>query len=173
MDQDKKPEKSVIVGRVLGPRGLRGELQVEVISDSPGRFSPGGILYIANRIYKIQRSSRLPKGRATLKLNGIDDRDQAQALRDSLVTVTEDLVPPLPEGQYYHFQIMDMQVYTQEGEHLGRVIDILSTGSNDVYVVSLRGSELLIPALDDVIKDVDVEQARMVVELPDGLRPSG
>lgn len=173
MDQDRLPEKSVVVGRVLGPRGVRGELQIEVISDSPGRFSSGGILFINNQIYNIQRSSTLPKGRLTLKLDGIDGREQAQALKDSFLTVTEDLVPPLPEGQYYHFQIIDMQVYTQEGEHLGQITDILSTGSNDVYVVSLRGTELLIPALDDVIKEVDVEQAKMVVALPDGLRPSG
>ena len=85
--------------------------------------------------------------------------------------VPEEMVPPLPEGIYYHYQIIDMHVYTEEKEYLGQIIDILSTGSNDVYVVSDGGPTILVPALEDVIKEVDVEQARMTVDLPLGIRP--
>ena len=107
-----------------------------------------------------------------LKLEGINSRSEAESLRDSFLMVPEDMVPPLPEGEYYHFQIIDMQVYTQEREYLGQITQILSTGSNDVYVVSHDGQELLIPALDEVIKEVDVERGMMTVELPEGLRLS-
>ena len=172
MDKDIASRRLVIVGRVLAARGLRGEVRVEVITDSPSRFSTGGILYLKGRPQRIQRSSSLPKGTVVLKLEGINSRSEAESLRDSFLMVPEDMVPPLPEGEYYHFQIIDMQVYTQEREYLGQITQILSTGSNDVYVVSHDGQELLIPALDEVIKEVDVERGMMTVELPEGLRLS-
>ena len=158
------------MGRVLAAQGLKGEVRIEVITDSPDRFSSGGIVYVKGEPHRIRRSSRLPKGTLALKLEGIDNRGQAEALRESLLTVPEEMVPPPPEGQYYHFQIIDMRVHTQEREYLGQVIQIISTGSNDVYVVSREGKEILIPALDDVIKEMDVERGVMTVDLPEGLR---
>lgn len=160
------------MGRVLAPHGLKGEVRIEVITDSPDRFSSGGIVYVTGEPHRIERSFRLPKGTLALKLEGIDNRGQAAALRESLLTVPEDMVPPPPEGQYYHFQIIDMRVHTREREYLGQVTQIISTGSNDVYVVSFEGKEILIPALDDVIKEMDVERGVMTVDLPEGLRSS-
>ncbi len=159
------------MGRVLAPRGLTGEIKVETHSDAPGRFSPGGILHIRDHPHKIEHSTSLPKGALALKLEGVENHKEAESLRGALLLVPEDMVPPLPEGEYYHFQIIDMKVYTQETEYLGRVTEILSTGSNDVYVVSEGGKDLLIPALDDVVKDVDVARRTMTVDLPRGLRP--
>ena len=160
----------VVVGRVLAPRGLHGEVRVEVISDSPERFSAGGILYADGRAHRIQRSSELPRGTLALKLAGINTRDDAETLRDSYLMVPEELVPTLPEGKYYHYQIIDMRVYTEEQEYLGQITDILSTGSNDVYVVSDEGQTILVPALEDVIKEVDIEQGTMTVDLPEGIK---
>lgn len=172
MDRDIASAGQIVVGRVLAARGLKGEVKVEVISDSPDRFSSGGIVFVEGKPYTIQRSSWLPKGTLALKLKGIGSRGQAEGLRDSLLTVPEEMVPPPPEGQYYHFQIIDMRVHTQEREYLGQVTQIISTGSNDVYVVSSGEKEILIPALDDVIKEMDVERGMMTVDLPEGLRPS-
>ena len=172
MNKDVTCKGMVIVGRVVAPRGLGGEVQVEASSDSPGRFSAGGILYLNGQPHEIQRSFKLPRDRVALKLEGIDERSQAESLRDSLLMVPEAMVPPLPEGEYYHYQIIDMGVYTREGEYLGQITQIVSTGSNDVYVVSHAGQELLIPALEDVIAEVDVERRRMTVDLPEGLRLS-
>ena len=172
MDKENASKRLVVVGRVLSPHGMMGEFQVEVASDSPGRFSSGGILYINGQAHKIQSSSRLPRGRLALKLEEINSRNEAESLRDGTLTVPEDMVPPLPEGDYYHFQLMDMRVYTLEREFLGQITQILSTGNNDVYVVALGGKELLIPALDDVIRELDVENGTMTVDLPEGLRPS-
>ena len=172
MDQEPGPGRQIIVGRVRSPRGLRGEVHVEVTSDTPERFSPGGVLFLNGRAHKIRRVTHLPKGRLALKLEGLNTRDEAETLRDSLLTVPEEIVPPLPGGEYYHYQIIDMEVYTQEGGLLGLITDILSTGSNDVYVVSQQGQqgkEVLIPALDDVIVSVDVNRGRMTVKLPEGL----
>ena len=170
MDENTASKRHIIVGRIAAPKGRSGELVVEVTSDHPGRFSPGGTVYLDDHPHRILRSVKLPKGKVSLALEGIDTREQAERLRQSYLTVPEDEVPPLPEGQYYHFQIVDLRVYTQEGEYLGCISQILLTGSNDVYVVSEGGKEILIPALEDVIKEVDVKRGTMTVDLPDGLR---
>lgn len=170
MDENTTSRRLVVVGRVLSPQGITGELQIEAISDSPGRFSSGGVLYINDQPHEIKSSRELPKGRIGLKLEGIDSRNEAENLRGSLLLVPEDMVPPLPEGEYYHFQIIGIRVYTREREYLGQVTEILATGSNDVYVVSHEGSEILIPALDDVVVEVDVDGRTMTVDLPEGLR---
>ena len=169
MDKDTSG-RLVVVGRVLSPHGTTGELQIEAISDSPGRFSSGGMLYLNDRPHKIKSSRGLPKGRIGLKLEGINSRNEAESLRGSLLLVTEDMVPPLPEGEYYHFQLIGIRVYTQEHEYLGQVTEILATGSNDVYLVSHNSSEILIPALNDVVVRVDVNGRTMTVDLPEGLR---
>jgi 16S rRNA processing protein RimM len=170
MDKDVTSGRLVVVGRVLSPHGTTGELQIEAISDSPGRFSSGGMLYLNDRPHKIKSSRGLPKGRIGLKLEGINSRNEAESLRGSLLLVTEDMVPPLPEGEYYHFQLIGIRVYTQEHEYLGQVTEILATGSNDVYLVSHNSSEILIPALHDVVVRVDVNGRTMTVDLPEGLR---
>jgi 16S rRNA processing protein RimM len=171
MYEDAASTGPVIVGRVLAPRGPAGEVKVEVISDSPARFSKGSVLYLKGQTHRIQRSYRLPRGTMALKLEGINSRNEAEDLRDCFLTVSEDMTPPLPEGEYYHFQIIDMSVYTRKLEYLGQITQILPTGSNDVYVVSDEDEELLIPAVDEVIVEVDVAQGTMTVDLPDGLRP--
>ena len=84
-------------------------------------------------------------------LEGVDSRSQAEGLRGTLLMVPEDMIPPLPEGEYYHFQLADMAVFTREDEYLGRITRVLSTGANDVYVVAHEGRELLIPAIEDVV----------------------
>ena len=170
MAEQLDPKGLVAVGRVVKPQGLKGGIQVEVYSDAPGRFSAGGFLYLNGHPHTIERSSDLSRGRIALKLDNIDSRTQAEGLRDCILAVTPDMVPPAPQGQYYHYQIMEMKVYTQEGEYLGRIAEIISTGSNDVYVVQRNGQEVMIPALDDVVIEVDVEGERMTVSLPPGLR---
>ena len=170
MDKDVTSGRLVVVGRVLSPHGTTGELQIEAISDSPGRFSSGGMLYLNDRPHKIKSSRGLPKGRIGLKLEGINSRNEAESLRGSLLLVSEDMVPPLPEGEYYHFQLIGIRVYTQEHEYLGQITEILATGSNDVYLVSHNSSEILIPALNDVVVRVDVNGRTMTVDLPEGLR---
>ena len=170
MDVPPSRERMIPVGRVLSPRGMVGEVQVEVLSDSPGRFTPGGVLFLRGERRVIGECSPLARGRLALTLQGVRSRAQAERLRGELLTVPEDMVPPLPDGQYYHFELVDMDVFTGDGEYLGRIIDVLSPGANDVYVVGGEGRELLIPAIEDVVVEVDVDGRKMKVELPLGLR---
>lgn len=163
-------EGLVVVCRVVAPHGTVGELVIESISDSPGRFSAGGILFLKGKQHKIERSFGLPKGRIGLKLTDIDDRISAVSLKGAELTINEAMVLPLPEGQYYHFQIMDLQVRTVGDEYLGQIMEILSPGNNDVYVVSNGEKEILIPAIDGVVVEVDLDNNTMTVDLPEGLQ---
>lgn len=160
----------VAVGRVLGPWGLRGELKVEPLTDFPERFALGCSLYVEGVAYVIERC-RWHKGKAYVKLSGIGSAAAAEALRQRFLEVPEDELKPLSEGEYYQFQILGLEVRTIEGQPLGKVTQILSTGSNDVFVVHGEGGELLIPALDDVIKAIDLDGGWIEVELVEGLLP--
>lgn len=160
----------VAVGRILGPWGLQGELKVEPLTDFPERFAVGHGLYVHGVAHSIERC-RWRKGKVYIKLSGIDSATTAEALRQRFLEVPEEELKPLSEGEYYQFQILGLKVCTTEGQPLGKVSQILSTGSNDVFVVHGEGGELLIPAVDDVIKEIDLNKGWMEVELVEGLLP--
>jgi 16S rRNA processing protein RimM len=100
----------------------------------------------------------------------VTTRTQAEQLRGQLVQIPIEEAIPLPEGSYYHYQLLGLQVATAAGEILGVVTEILETGANDVYVVQNRDqAEILLPAIPDVVKAIDLEKGQMIVELLDGL----
>lgn len=156
------------MGRVLAPAGVRGEVRVEVSSGVPQRFAPGDVVYIEGSRYQVRDRRHVPGG-MVVRFHGIDSRNAAEALRGKRVHVREKAVPPPPEDTYYYYQVLGMQVVTVEGEEVGAVTEILTTGANDVYVVRREGKETLVPAIADVVVEVDVERRRMVVDLPEGL----
>jgi 16S rRNA processing protein RimM len=160
----------VIVGRIIAPWGRHGELKIEALTDNPSRFAPGSVVYLGGQPARVERS-RSVRGGLMIKLDTVNDRDGAESLRGRTLAVPQAEVAPLSEGSYYHFQIIDMEVWSDEGEYLGRVVEILPTGGNDVYVVRDQGNdELLIPAIADVILEVNPQENRMTVRLLDVLR---
>jgi 16S rRNA processing protein RimM len=163
------------VGRVVGAHGVLGELKVELLTDDPHRFDRLELVYVGLDGQEPQprrlQGCRLHKGRALLLLDNCDDRDTAQAMRGTLIQVPLDEAIPLDEGEYFEHQIVGLEVRTVDGEVLGRVVEILYTGANEVYVVGGPGyREILIPAIDDVVQQVDLEQGQLVVTLLEGLR---
>ena len=161
--------QTAVVGVMVDSWGFRGEVRIQPLTDNPRRFAKDDRIMIAGSFYRVE-SSRWHRGMALVKLEGIETAEDAARLAGAEIEVPLDQVPPLPEGSYYHFQILDMEVWTSSGEHLGSVEDILSTGSNDVYLVRRGSEEVLVPAIDGVVLEVDVEGGRITVELPDGLR---
>ena len=113
---------------------------------------------------------RWHQGLALIKFRGIETQEDAMHLLGVQLEVSLDEVPSLSPDSYYHFQILDMEVWTESGEFLGTVEDILSTGSNDVYVVNQGKNEVLVPAIEGVVLEVDLEKGRITVDLPEGLR---
>jgi len=153
---------------VRGAHGVRGELKIEPLTDAPGRFTPGATVHAAGAP-RTMRSARLHGGILLLQLEGIDTRERAEELRGALLEVPEVELPQLERGSYYRHEIVGLQVFDRQGQPLGRVVQVLETGANDVYVTRSDEGELLIPAIDSVVKDVDVAAGRMTVELLPGL----
>ncbi len=158
------------VGRVLRPHGVRGEVRVQLLTDHPERLSRYRILYLGRtpRPYTLE-GVRLHKGAALIKLANCDDRNAAEELRGQLVQIPIAEAVPLGEGEYYHFQVVGVEVLTDQGESLGRVAEVLDTGANDVFVVRGPRGEVLIPAIEDVVLELDLEARRMVVTILPGL----
>ena len=160
----------VAVGRVLSPWGVRGDLKVEPLADLPSLLSPGRSVSVGSQTHTIQRSRR--RGRLLhIKLSGIDDRDAAEALKDRYLQLPESELEPLREGQYYRFQLIGLSVRSSAGQTLGRVSRILTTPSNDVFVVDGPRGEILVPAIDDIVKEIDIEGGGMTIEVVPGLLP--
>jgi 16S rRNA processing protein RimM len=111
-----------------------------------------------------------PHGKGLLlSLEGVADRDAAEALIGSSLWVDGATLPDLEDGTYYWFELIGLAVYTAQGQYLGNLETILPTGSNDVYVVRNGDDEILIPALASVVQVIDTDQRRMEVALPEGL----
>ena len=165
-----QPTDPVIVARVIGPHGRDGGLNVQLLSDLPGRFDPGSMLQIDQRPYHISASRQTGPDTALLWLEGIASRNQATPLAGKYLSANPVSDAVLEEGEYFHYQLIGMRVRTEEGEELGEIQEILETGSNDVYIIRDGSRELLIPATTQVVLDVDVAGNAMLVRLPDGLR---
>ena len=163
-------EDTIVVGRITGPWGLHGDVKVEPHTDYPDRFSVGSLLLLDGRPATVVRTRSYRSG-FVVRFDRVSDRTEAEGLRGAFLTAPLEDARPLPAGSYYHYQIIDIDVWTDSGEHLGEVKEILTTGSNDVYVVRGPGdSEVLVPALGSVVLSIDPGQNRMVVRLPEGLR---
>lgn len=161
----------LVIGQIVAPRGLRGELKVRAETDESERFLRLREVFIGDQFTRFEvKSARLVKNQVLLQLLGIEERDAAERWRGAYVWVPIEDALPLAEGEYYHHQIEGLAVVTVDGEALGRVTGILTTGANDVYVVSGGKGELLLPAIGDVIARVDLGAGTLVVRVPEGLR---
>lgn len=157
----------MVVGQVLRPHGIRGEVKVQPLSDVSGRFEAGKPLWIQTRdggFHEVRIQGVRPgMGHLLVALEGYTQREAVKSFTGARILVPESHVPPPEEGVYYHFQLVGMAVYDEEGTYLGRLEEILVTGSNDVFVVRDQRQEWLIPALREVCVEVDVARKRMRV----------
>jgi len=168
MGKEPAPPEFLIVGYILAPWGIRGEVKVEVVTDFPERFAPQKVVYLNTRPLEIE-SCRPHKQHLVVKLATIDSVEDAEKLRGQDLTIPRSELYPLPEGQYYTFQLIGLKVVTTEGETLGRITDIMATASNDVYIVEGKRGEILIPAIEDVVKSIDLKKGKIVIEVIEGL----
>lgn len=141
-----------------------------LLTDFPDRLTLHEVLYVGSpaRPYRVEWV-RLLQGAALVKLAGCDDRNAAAALRGALLQIPFSAAAPLQEGEYYHFQVLGVEVFTEDEEPLGQVVEVLETMANDVFVLRGPRGELLIPAVADVVRELDLTTRRMVVHLLPGL----
>ena len=156
---------------MIRPHGPDGTLRVQSLSDNPARFQIGSKLTVAGQTHAVADFRELPGGYALLRLDGLESVDAVRPLAGQWLVAPTDPAPDLPPGEYYHYQLVGLAVVTDQGEDLGTLQEVLVTGSNDVYVVqSTSGEEILLPAISQVIKELDLPAGRMLVHMIDGLR---
>ncbi len=158
----------VQVGVVSGAHGRDGRVRVQSDTDNPARFRAGADIWIGGRAYRIERAGGTGDS-LLVKLAGIETMERAAELANQPVMVPASALPSLPDGSYYHYHLIGMQVRTEGGELLGSLTEVINTGANDVYVVTRGQEEILVPAIADTVKNVDLENGRMTVDLPEGL----
>ncbi len=153
------------IGVIAGPQGVEGAVRMGVWTQFPERIPGLKQVYLGDEpTPRRLRSARLHRGQAILMLEGVESRDAADALRGAVVRIGPEQAAPLAEDEYYHFQLIGLEVLDEAGNRVGTLSEILETGANDVYVVRAEdGSEALFPALKDVVLSVDLAAGRMVV----------
>lgn len=164
--------KKVTVGIVIKPVGLKGELKVMPLTDNPERFVPGGTVWMSvpggvEAAYTIG-SVRGQKDKLVISLSGITSAEEAGKFRDREMFVPDSEVPPLPEGEYYQYQIIGLDVYYYDGRLLGKVKDIFPAGERDVYVVAGAGTEYMVPATPETVREVDLKAGRITLYRMEG-----
>jgi len=168
-----KIEDQVLIGEIVGVHGLKGTTKIRSYAQSLSLFKPGGSIVVRERGGQEKNLDikwvKPHTGAALISFRGINERPQAQALIGAELFVPKDELPELEEDSYFWFDLIGMAVYTTADEYLGQIESIIETGSNDVYVVQDGKKEVLIPALESVVLDIDTTAKRMQVELPEGL----
>jgi 16S rRNA processing protein RimM len=164
----------IVVGRLRRPHGIAGEMILEIWSDFPERLRPGKRVYAGEERQPLHILRLRPyaehENMFLITFQECQDREQTDKLRNALVYVRADEIPPLPEGEYYHHQIVGLRVITDDGRFLGRVSEIIETAAHDVFVVRTQdGAEVLLPVVDEVILEINLASGEMRVHLLQGL----
>jgi 16S rRNA processing protein RimM len=159
----------LIIGRIVGVHGVRGEVKMDIYSDRPEEIPKLRRIYLDGETEP--RTINRPRGnerQAIIKITGIDTRDEAETLRGTIVRIRANQLSPRDDGTYYHYQIIGLNAFLEDDSLLGEVTEVLETGEVDVYVIrQADGTEHLLPALSDVVLDINPEAGRMTVRLLD------
>lgn len=165
--------KYLELGQIVNVKGLKGEVKVNSFTDDNTKFERIPKVFIKRKEtlteYEIEKVG-YNKNQVIIKFKSIDTVEEAEKLRNSYIVVDKEIFGELPEGVYYIADLIGLDVFTEANEYLGKVDDIFSTGSNDVYVVKDElGKQKLLPGIDEVIKVIDIEAGKIIVNLIEGL----
>lgn len=149
------------VGKIVNTFGIKGEVKIYPYVDYIDELE---YIYIEDKKMDIEKL-RFKKNIAIVKLKGLDDINIAEQYKGMVVTIDEEDIPELPEGEYYPEDLIGMDVYTDDGKLLGKLDDVFNTGANDIYQVG----KILLPVIDEVIKEIDIENNRITVHIIKGL----
>jgi len=161
-----------LIGIIVKPQGIKGEVKVKPVSPDPERFYDLDKVYI--RVEKILTYSieniRISNSFVFLKLAHINSRNDAELLRGKEILISEDQLIDLDEGEYFVHDLIGCQIISEDGLIIGEIEDIIQSSSNDIYLVKNRkGHEYLIPAIADVIQKVDIQAKQITIHVLDGL----
>ena len=165
--------KYLELGQIVNVKGLKGEVKVNSFTDDNTKFERIPKVFLKRKEslkeYEIENVG-YSKNQVIIKFKNVNTVEEAEILRNSYIVVDREIFGELPEGVYYIADLIGLDVYTESNEYLGKVDDIFSTGSNDVYVVKDElGKQKLLPGIDEVIKQIDLESGKIIVNLIEGL----
>jgi 16S rRNA processing protein RimM len=163
-------QRPIVIGKALKPYGLKGEIKVKPFTISFSAFTNSSVLYFQETPYRVV-STRQYGSNVLVLLEGVTTPEQARDLTGSLVQTDRQNLPPKEEDEYYWFELIGMNVATVDGRQLGCVTAITPTGANDVLHVEGAYGEVLLPMIEDVVLEIDVENDHMLVDPPEGLIP--
>lgn len=162
------------VGQIVNTFGVKGLLKVKPFTDEIERFEELKKVYICkkNEMKEVEiEEVKYHKQMVLLKIKDIDDMTEAEKYKGLFLKIHRKDAKKLPKDTYFIADILGLPVYTEEGELLGKVDDIFPTGSNDVYVVKDEmGKQILLPSIPEVLKEIDLENEKIIVHLIEGLR---
>ena len=161
-----------IVGRILKPQGIKGEVKTEVITSFPEHFNDLNELFIKKDSFEpIEIESRRFSNKFVfLKFKGIESRNDAEILRNEYLFVPEKELFSLEEDEFYNHQLIGLKVYSEENDYIGEILEIENYPEHDVLVVKdSNKEEHLIPFVKDIIREVDVESQKVKIHLIEGL----
>lgn len=166
-------EKYLELGQIVNTFGIRGQVKVKPFTDDIKKFDTFKEIFVEKKnqlqLFQIEKVN-YSKGMVILKLKGIETPEQAETLRNCYIKMDRKKAKKLPEGTYYIADLIGLDVYSDEDELLGKVDYIYNTGSSDIYVVKNdEGKEILLPAIKDVLKQVDLENKKIIVHIIEGL----
>jgi len=166
-------QELIRIGRIIGTHGYKGTVKVEPLTDFPQRFNDLKKVKLSHgdtvRELSVEMCS-MHQGRVLIKFSDIDTMEAASQYRNAFLNVAADELYPLPDGYYYHFQLIGMKVYDLEKGYIGQLTDVMETGANDVYIIKSENyGEVLIPAIKEVIMEVDLNRQTIQVKLLPGL----
>ncbi len=166
-------QKYFEIGQIVNTFGVKGLLKVKPFTDEAERFEELKKVYICKKekLEEVEiEEVKYHKDMVLLKVKGIDDMNEAEKVKGLYLKIDRKNAKKLPENTYFIADLLGLDVYSDEGEYLGKVDDIYSTGANDVYVIKDEmGKQLLLPGISDVIKEIDLENEKIVVHLLKGL----
>ena len=161
------------IGQIVNTSGLKGVVKVNPFTDDMSRFEELKKVFIEKNKelteYEIEEV-RYHKNQVLLKFKNIDSIEEAEKFRNCYIKISRKDAKKLPEDTYFIVDLIDINVYLENNEYVGKIIDVFSTGSNDVYIIKREeNSDLLIPAIKDVVKKVDIKNKKMIINLIKGL----
>ena len=168
-----EPPEFVTIGRILKPHGVKGAIRVQPLTDDPERFSLLHRVFLTRdevtrtpfTVSRVQRSNRY----IILSFEGIISVEEADQWREAYIEIPRNECLPLPAGSFYYFELIGLDVHTEQGERVGEIEDIFSTPASDIYVVRDGDREVLIPAVQEFVVRIDPEEGVVVISPIEGL----
>nr|WP_242854387.1 ribosome maturation factor RimM [Oxobacter pfennigii] len=158
------------IGKIVNTQGIKGEVRVIPLTEDINRFDDLNFVFLDDeKLVKLEiEQVKYHKNFVLIKFMGYDDMSKSETLKDNYILIDRANAIKLPKGSYFVSDLINLSVYEKD-VFLGKIIDILTTGSNDVYIVKDKDREILIPALKSVVKEININEGKMEVELPEGL----